>query len=182
MNHVKTITRSALVDLLAAVSRPMPIGIVALTDARPRKTGNPFHSVFKLSRVWPFVGADYGKAVNAQLTREGSPADFVPVSPRYTRISAALVQFAGTGTFAVPVQFRSHGPVQASSPRYFARTARLAPLRPVSKETVQPYLPAVSEPTRQLEAGIESPVVWRTYGVDSILRIAIAGEVYRVRA
>ncbi len=178
---MKTITRLALVDLLASVTRPQPIGLVTLTDARPRKTGNPFAQVFKLSRVWPFIGADYGKAVNAQLTREGTAADFVPVSPRYTRISAALVQFAGTGTFAVPVQFNSHL-TQASRPRFFARKARLAPLLPVSKETVAPFLPVSAPSARQAEAGIENEVVWRTYGIDSILRIAIGGETYRVRA
>ncbi len=177
---MKTITRHALVDLLANVKTPQPIGLVALTDAGARKTGNPYVQTFKLSRVWPFIGKDYGKAVNAQLTREGSEAAFVPVSPRYTRISAALVKFAN-GNFAVPVQFNSQL-TQASRPRYFARKALLAPLRPIDKASVAPFLPVSAPPARQLEAGIENPIVWRTYGIASILRIAIGGETYRVRA
>ena len=176
---MKTITRLGLVDLLASIARPQPIGLVALTDARARKTGNPFVQIFKLSRVWPFIGSDYGKAVNAQLTREGSEAGFVPVSPRYTRLSPALVQF-DNGNFAVPVQFNSQLR-QASHPRYFGRHALLGPLVPVDYAAIAAFLPSVSEAARQVDAGIENPVIWRTYGVDSILRAATGGEVYRVR-
>ncbi len=177
---MKTITRHALVDLLASVTRPQPIGLVALVDARARKTGNPNVQTFKLSRVHPFTGTDYGDSVNRQLTREGAPADFVPVSPKYKRISPALVQFSN-GNFAIPVQFNSHLK-QASAPRFFARRALLAPLRPVDRASVAPFLPEVAPSARQAEAGIESEIKWRTYGVESILRIALGGETYRVRA
>ncbi len=177
---MKTITRLALIDLLASITRPQPIGIVALTDADALKTGNPFAQVWKLSKVNPFTGTDYGRAVNAQLTREGGEADFVPVSPRYTRISPALVQFSN-GNFAVPVQFNSHLK-QASSPRFFVRRSLLSPLRPVSREVVAPFLKEAKPSARQEAAGVEKPIVWRTYGIASILRVAIGGETYRVRA
>lgn len=179
-SRMKTINRSQLVDLLAGIQSPTPIGIVALTDTRARKTGNPFAQVFKLSRVWPMTATDYARAVNAQLAREGSPAEFVPLSPRYTRLSPALVQYVNTGTFAIPVQFNSQR-VQAAKPRFFARVARLAPLRPVSRETVAPFMDKADEPARQVEAGIVNPVYWRTYGVDSVLRLSLGGEVYRIR-
>ncbi len=176
---MKTVTRLQLIDLLAGVKTATPIGFTALTDAGARKTGNPFAQVFKLSRVWPFTGTSYGNAVNRQLAREGSDAVFVPASPRYERLSPALVQFTN-GKFGVPVQFN---PTlrQASRPLYLVRHTLLAPLQLVPKDAIAPFLPTPSVSNRQLDAGIESPIIWRTYGVESLLRVTLGGETYRVR-
>ncbi len=178
---MKTVTRYQLVDLLASVKTATPIGFTALTVVPHRKTGCPFPQVFKLSHVWPFTGTSYGNAVNRQMDREGNPdaGSFVPASPRYERLSPALVQFTN-GKFGVPVQFN---PTlrQASRPLYLVRRTLLAPLQLVPKDTVAPFLPTPSVSARQVEAGVENPIVWRTYGVESLLRVTLGGETYRVR-
>jgi hypothetical protein len=180
---MKTVTKTQLIDLLANVPSACAIGFTALTDARPLKTGNPFASILKLSRVWPIAGASYESAVNRSLARQGEKSTFKARPANYVRVSPLLGVMNGTGNHVLLCAFSPRA-TQAGAPLYFVRDQAGAPLRHVSKSTVAPFLqkvPVVSARQEQAGASEEDCVIWRAFGVANLLRVSLNGETYRVR-
>ena len=69
------LSKSELVDHLMGLRGAKFTTIVAETDPRMRKTGNPYVGATKISRVNGVVNWIYQNAVNNQRCRENQPLD-----------------------------------------------------------------------------------------------------------
>jgi len=173
MNPTQTITRSQLREKLGALKGATFVTISALTDARARKTGNPYEIVQKLTKINGVVGADYESSVNRQLDREGKDQLTFTAKPRKwgKRISSGLVVGNDGVTFYMPIQ-----PRNSSKPVYFATISGMR--KQVSKDKIQQFLPEVKHAENQ---GTEKEIVYRDVGLESITAITMGGESFRVR-
>lgn len=162
---MKALTAIALVETLATVKGATFATIITETDARLKKTGNPFGPVRKVSRVNVCLGFQYEAAVNRQRTREGSEADF-EAKPRQwgQRLPGSmLVEHKGKLYLETKVE-RSLDCV------YIDATGR-----ELSADEVAPFLPARSESTRQ---ETEREIIVRDYALESIRSLSMKGETY----
>ena len=167
---MKNLDLNQLADLLRSVTHAQPIAFSALVDARARKTGNPFGSVSKLSRVQAFTGFDYEASVNRQLGREEQAQDFQAQARSWgERIGPALVAKDGELYLVAKVE-------RTAKPVYLVKT-KLG-LMPVAKEVVAPWLP-VSKPASN--QGTEKEIVYRNYSLRNLLSLSMGGERYRIR-
>lgn len=175
---MKTIDQAKLLALLSRIRHATPVGLIALTDARPRKTGLPYSEVRKLTRLNAMIGTVHEDAVRRQQEREGQPATFV-ASPRAwgTRVGdTPLVEHRGQ--FYLSAQMN---PLNRPRPLYLVPKARgkRTILTAVPKEAVAPWLPP--ERDEGASQGVDRPVTHREFRLDSIVSLTLNGEHYRVR-
>jgi hypothetical protein len=173
---MKTLTHVELINALQTLRGTAIVGLLALTDARARK--NSLGQIFKQVRAVGFVGANYESAVNREATRQGGDENFE---------SGKLPW----GNWLVPNKVIEHKGV------YYLRTQstpgqrRFSPARVLSyrnsegqflsPEIVKPLLPEkVESKKQQIATGIEKTVWVNTYKFDSIQKIRIAGQTYRL--
>ena len=161
---MNAITKQSLLALLAEVKGATFATLVTKTDARLRKTGNPFGNVEKVSRVNVCLGFQYEAAVNRQRTREGTEADF-EAAPRQwgERISPMLVEHKGRIYLETKVE-KSLGCTYLGSNG-----------QEISSEQVASFLPARKPSARQ---ETEKEILVRDYSLDSILSLSFRGEEY----
>jgi hypothetical protein len=177
------VTYSELRELIAVhVSGSAPVGILAVTDTRSRKTGNPFGKVFKTIRAVGWVGASYARGVNRELSRQGVEGP--------TFESQALPW----GEWDIPGKVITHKGslylrTQATPGMRRKSPARVLGYRAengteVSREQVAPFLPVASGSAKQSEAGMSSDPkeqIWvGTYAFSSLRKVRIAGKTYTV--
>jgi hypothetical protein len=167
----KTVSVNQLREILARVSSACPIGFSAFVSARCRKTGNPFADVAKLSRVSAFTGINWEASVNRQLDREGKAETFEASARSWgVRVSPALVENKGQFYLVAKVE-------RTAKPVYLAKRQAGLPWSPVSKAAIAAFLP-VAKPA---STGTEKELVYRNYALANLTRVAVGGEVYRVR-
>lgn len=161
---MQAITKQRLVGLLGEIKGATFATLITETDARLRKTGNPYGNVRKVSRVNVCLGFKYEAAVNRQLVREGAAADFQAAERAWGEHveGAPLVENKGKLYLNAKVE-RSLGH------EYFAEDGT-----PLSHADVAPFLPAKGA-NRQ---GTEKEIIVRTYSLDSIRSLAYGGEQY----
>jgi len=162
---MKAITKGELATLLSGIRGATFATLITETDARLKKTGNPFGDVRKVSRVNVCLGFQYEAAVNRQRTREGSEADF-EAAPRQwgQRLPGSmLVEHKGKLYLETKVE-RSLGCVYLD-----------AKGKELSAEQVAPFLPARSGSSRQ---ETEKEILVRDYALESIRSLSFGGEQY----
>lgn len=176
---MKTIKYQELIALLQGQAGAMPVGIVATTDAKARKTGNPHGTITKTVRASGFVGADYETSVQNQTLRAGmKQPDFQADSLPW-------------GEWLVPQKVISHKGklylrTQTTSGQRRTVAARVLCYRGENGQFISPdeakkFLPPVRESAKQADAGLEGAKsqVWvRTYAFDSLERIRVNGRTY----
>ena len=163
---MKAITKKELLALVQSVRGATFATIVTRTDARLKKTGNPFGPVSKVARVNVTLGFQYEAAVNRQRDREGSVSDF-EAAPRQwgERIGPMLIEHKGKIYLETKVE-RSLGH------EYRDSQDRILP-----DADVAPFLPARKPSARQ---ETEKEILVRDYALDSIAGITFRGEDYVV--
>lgn len=152
----------------------MPIfaSVIQLTDARAKKTGNPYAKITKLSKVSVILNSDYVKAVTNQLKREDKAAtDYkqgINTNPLTFGENNQFIGVNDKGEFLL--QYR---PNDNSNPLtiYFADGKR------VQKTEIAQYLPTPSKPTNQ---GTEREILWRKVKLSNVLRLTVNGTTYTV--
>jgi len=173
-----TLSKSELVDHLMGLRGAKFTTIVAETDPRMRKTGNPYVGATKISRVNGVVNWIYQNAVNNQRCRENQPLDhqgevehFEPEPRKWgTRLRhdsghvAPLVEHKGKHYLELKVE-RSLGH------EYRLNGETLDP------QAVAEFLPQRKEGARQK---VDNPVVLRDYSIENICQITIDGIVYEI--
>lgn len=162
------IDQKQLLALLSDIRGASFATIITETDARLKKTGNPFGSVVKLSRVNVCLGFQYTAAVNRQRVREDAEPDF-EARPRQwgERIQGTvLVEHRGKVYLETKVE-------RSLSHQYF----RADNGTPLSDEDVRPFLPARGK-SRQ---DVEREIIVRDYRLDSIRAIVMGGETYMLQ-
>ncbi len=174
---VKTITHKDLVGIIAAQSGAFTVGILSETATKARK--NPFGKIMKRARLSGMVGANYQTAVNREGERQGVAADFQAEERTW-------------GTWLIPnkvaendekTKFYLH--TQSTPGQRKLKTARvLAYLsetgETLTREQVNPFLPVVKESKKQQSKGLKDTVYVREFAFDSILKIRVAGETFRL--
>lgn len=161
---MKLLTQAAMVEMLSGIRGATFATLITQTDARLRKTGNPFGQVQKVSRVNVCLGYQYEKAVNRQRIREDSEADF-RAGPRQwgTRIP---------GTFFVEHKGKTY--LETKVERSLGHAYIDSRGRQLTDDEVAPYLPARGENRQE----VEREILVRDYSLDSIRSIACRGETY----
>lgn len=186
--HDKTVTVSIaeLAAKLAEIGHAMPISFSALTDARAKKTGNPFGEIRKLERVLAFVGADYSLAVERQQDRENSTGN--PFEEGFKsagrswgkRVAPALVEKDGQFYLRAKVE-------RKSKPVYLVKKTAMGKdlpfLTTIPREVVAFLLPDEEkeiqrEKTRQR---VERAIKFRDYALRNIVSATFGGMSLRVR-
>lgn len=177
---MQTINHSQLLELVKSQNGAKPVGFTALTDAKARKTGNPFGQVFKQVRAVGFVGASYERAVKREATRqdadgESFQADSLP-----------------WGEWLVPHKVISHKGnlylrTQTTPGQRKRQPARLLAYRGedgrfLSPDAVKPFLPVANDSAKQSSIGLDGKVMVRTYAFASLQRVRIGGRTYQVKA
>ncbi len=162
---MKALTAAALVDLLASVKGATFATLITETDARLRKTGNPYGQIRKVSRVNVCLGFQYANAVNRQRTREGSEADFVAKPRQWGE------RLPGTMLVKHEDKLYLETKVEKSLGYAFFDAAG----NELTAEQVQPFLPSRSTADRQETA---KEIIVRDYSLDSIRSLAMGGETY----
>lgn len=182
---MKKLTYSQFIEILAARKGAAIVGIEALTDAKALKTGNPFpeKTVLKHVRAVGFVGANYGASVRREGERQGAEdaASFeaMPLPWGAWYIPHKVIEHKGAfylRTQSTPGQ-RNRQPARLLS--YRDTHGQF-----LAREAVKPFLPAPSASARQAAHGIgddaREQVAVRTYRFDSIKKIRVNGETFRL--
>jgi len=168
----RRVTRLELVAFLMALRGATFATITTNTDARLRKRGNPFGEVRKVATVNGQLNFHYDNAVLARLAKEGKgPEAFEQGESWHEPVKRAddtLTPLARSkkNRDALYVRFRLLAPV--AGPSYFDGEGREVPA-----EKLADFLPARSDYANQ---GTDEPVVFLTYGLDSIREIKTEGE------
>lgn len=170
-------------ELVARVSRPgaVMVGLSTLTDAKARKTGNPFGTVFKQSRGVGIVGADYQSAVRREGERQGAE-----------NAQAFRAESRPWGEWLVPSKVATHkgklylrtqsAPRQRKTSPWKVNAYRDASGKFLSPETVKPFLPEKSDSARQSAVGLDAKVEVREFCFDSIQKVRIDGKTFELVA
>jgi hypothetical protein len=159
---MNALTQSELIALLGTVKGATFATIVTRTVPKLKKTGNTLGTVLKVARTNVCLGFQYEAAVNRQLAREGTSADF-EAKPRQwgERIP---------GTMLVTHKGRTY--LETKVEKTLGHTYRDANGNILPDEAVQPFLPARSK-GRQ---GTEKEILVRDYALDSIQGITVKGK------
>lgn len=157
------ISRDRLLLMLLEIRGASFATITTRTDARLKKTGNPFGPVVKVSRVNVTLGFQYAAAVNRQAEREGLAPDFVAMPRQWgerSTLSPLLIEHKGKLYLETKVE------------RSLSHEYRMENGSVLSDAEVEPFLPSRGQ-SRQ---GVEKEILVRDYAIDSIIGITFKGQ------
>jgi hypothetical protein len=177
---MKKITHKELASLLASKPGAMPIGIDAETDAKAKKTGNPYGSIRKRVRAVGFVGANYVTGLVREGARQGVDAtsfegDALPWGEWLT-VGKVIVH---KGQFYLRTQ-TSPGQRDRQPAKVLAYLGENG--ETLTKEQVDPFLPRETASAKQSAVGIagDKQVKVRTYAFASLRKVRVAGQSFVV--
>lgn len=181
---MKIITAEQLSSLLLSQKGATLVSIMTATEPkmnlkhRETKVANPFlgKRVRRTAIRHGMLGAAYENAVNNRREREGHPeaGEFKAESlwngaGEHVEGSKTLVRHKGTGKLYLVFYPHREGSVM--------QDAWTVDGAEVSVEALAPYLPPVSGSKRQ---ETETPVLWRTIGLENLVHMQMNGETYMV--
>ena len=178
-SYMQSITHSALIELIKGTKGAAIVGIEALTDAKPLKTGNPFDGINKQVRAVGFVGVNYGESVKREGERQGAEkaGEFVAESRPW-------------GEWLIPNKVATHKGefylrTQSTPNQRRKQPARLLAYRDnagkfLSPDSVKPFLPKKADSAKQASAGLAEKVNVREYKFSSLLKVRINGQTFKV--
>lgn len=141
--------------------------VTTRTDARLKKTGNPFGHVEKVSRVNVTIGFQYAGSVNRQRVRENETPDFVAMPRQWgerSKHTPLLIEHKGKLYLEIKVE-------RSLSHAYFAADGRM-----LTDAEVEPFLPVRGQSRQE----VAKEILVRDYAIDSIIGIAFQGQEYVV--
>jgi hypothetical protein len=146
--------------------------IVQFTDAKLKKTNNPFLGVRKLSILSVLFNSDYEKGVLKQLDKEEKePTEYkkgVNTMPIEFGINNRIIgKFEGKNV----LQYR---PFENSYPRskFLTSGAKL-----IDKHRIEAFLPTVSKAQNQ---GTEKEILWRKLYLSNLVKITVNSITYKI--
>jgi len=177
MAHVKTLTHGQLAAMVSGFPGAVAVGLETATDARCRKTGNPYGKVLKICRGVAFTGADYASAVIREGSRQGLAASCQAESLPWGEWLVPGKVISNKGKLYLRIQFTpgQRRVRQMRVVRYLAGNG-LA----VSFHDIKDFLPPVKESNRQQAAGLGETIQVRTIAFDSIRKMRIGGVTYKI--
>lgn len=176
---MKNITPAELVEKIKAINGNVFVTLETLTDAKARKTNNPFGIILKQSIAHVAIGHNYQNAVNRQGIREENE-----------NAGAFVAAPLPWGEWLVPNRLITHkGEIYVRTQTTSGMRRNRAPRvkyrdtagKFLSREAVKPLLPEKKESARQAAFGNKGEVEVRTLKLSSIRRIRIGGETLTVK-
>lgn len=168
------ITLEGLKALLSGLLTATPATILAITEAKMNKKGNPYLGTLKVqeSNVW--INFSYANAVNKQLKKQGDAADFVPAARKWGQHIANTplvhhINKEGVEKFYLETRF-----LNASKPTYIFQGS------PIAKETIEQYLVKPSSNAAHQGLVEENEVIIRDFELSGIRSIKVLGNHYEI--
>jgi hypothetical protein len=175
---MQTMTRGDLVNAMQTRKGAFFATIVAETDPRLLKTGNPYVGTTKISRVNGLLNWIYENAVNNQRVRENQPLDNAGEVEHFTALprkwGVRVKRTDGTVTPLVEHNGKHYLEVKVQKSLGYEYRHNGATIDPAK---VEPFLPKRKEGARQ---EVDNPVILRDYALENIQQITIDGIVYEL--
>lgn len=181
--RTQTITVAQLRELLGAITHATPLGLIALTDARLRRTSCPFVYGRKLVKLNVMTGADY----EASVQRKGNETFTARDRQWGTRVGPSLAHHVDRNGQEHWYLVGHVNSLMRPRPLYLVPQPRPKGgtiLTAVPKAKLAQWLPADrmdEEAARQGLPDGTKPVVYRNWRLDSIMSLTLNGVRYRVR-
>jgi hypothetical protein len=171
---VQSITRERLFDMLSVLKGATIITFVAKTEPKMRKTGNPFvGNVWKWAKVNGILNFHYDKAVLKRLEKEGKSADEFKQGSSWhepVMVDNKLTPFCKhktNGKFYL--RFMLKGAIESEY--------RQNDGTPIDFKDIEKFIPEKSDYANQ---GTDDPIIFLTYGLESIQQITMNGETFQI--
>ena len=163
---MKTIKKSvqSIRDFFINFNGHSLIGLTILTDARAKKTGNPYGKILKKTRLLANIGFHYANSLNSQALREGKEIDF-DIKPRVwgeRLANCPLVEHKGNYYLECKVE-------KTFEVDYFLENGA-----PIEKSAIEQFLPKKKESSTQDQ--LTKKVILRDIKLDSILSMRLGKE------
>lgn len=179
---MKKLTHSQFAEMLIARKGTTFLRIIAETDTRAPKTGNPFDVIMKRTDAVVVTGAHYGLAVTREAARQGLDAstfkaDRLPYGAYVEGGERRVIEHKGKRYLATQSTPNKRRVQPAKVLAYIAQGKEL------SREVVYPFLPESKGSAKQAAVGMgdnDSQVQFRSWGFDSIKRVRLAGVWYQL--
>ena len=173
---MKYVSRTELAEQIKTITGATFVKFIAETEVRMNKTGNPYLGATKIAHVSGNLGCDYESVVNGELGREGKAIDFVSQPPKgkvHTDNKHFLTdQKTGTKTYLIVYPLKkSQERAEAEPTKYYLNGQE------IDGGLLVPFMVKTSVPKSQ---GTDKPIIYRTYGFDSIHSLTLLKEEYRV--
>ena len=164
---MKKITKADLITLVNSATGASFISLDMESEAKMRKTGNPYVGAVKEVTLSGQINFDYANAVNNQLEREGNATagTFTAQARAWGTREGNWITHNGNHYLTVKVQ-------NASDPVFFFEGKQIA------KDVLTPFLTESKKPHTQAE--LDKEVIVRDVKLDSIKVIRAFGEEYKV--
>lgn len=176
------ITHAELRQKIAESKGNVLCQVLSLTEAKARKTGNPFGQILKRAAASVSIGTDYENAVNNVAKKEGNEnaGSFVAESIWNGKgehaIPNKIIRHIETGREYLYCQ-TSDKQLDAFPPSVEFQTASGTKL---SHDKVKPFLIEKVESAKQAAFGNENKRSVRMIAIDNILAIKMNGELFEV--
>lgn len=176
MQNIKKITTAQLTQLLLDRHTPAKIAVFASikidTDARLKKTGNPYPNVRKQSEMTVMLNTEYVSGVHNQLKREDKPLESYRAGDNTMPLTFGENNHIVGFFEGKPVlQFR---PFDNSHPVVTYVTGEGFP---VAKADIEPFLPSKSKAVNQ---GTDKEILWRKVYLSNVREMTIDGTKYEI--
>lgn len=164
------IPKNRLYQVLVEPKGATFVTLTALTDARAKKTNNPFGKINKLTKLNCMVNFNYDEGVRRRLLAEGKdPETFQPGSSWHEPVFdqgrlTPICKHKQEGSLYLRVAILK----VLEAPRYFTQDGK-----EIDREKIKEFLPAPSTYDNQ---GLEEPLRFACYKLDSIKELIINGE------
>lgn len=161
-------TRQLLEATLRNLKGTVIATVTVYSDARARKTGNPFGKIFKRTKINGVLNFKYVNSVNNQRVREGGTPDFVPAARAWgVRIEGTpIVEHKGNVYVEMKVE-------RCLSTEYFDDSGS-----PLSEKHVKDYLPQHSSSAEH--QGVEKEIILRDINIENIEAITVSGNTWEI--
>lgn len=178
--QVKTITPAKLTQIL--LDRKIRTGmslfasITIETDARLKKTGNPYPNVRKQSKMTVMLNTKYVSRVHNQLEREGrDKEDYVAGRNTMPLTFGENNNIVGFFNGQAVLQF---SPFDNSHPEvtYFTEEGFI-----VKKEDIEAFMPKSNREPVYNNQGTEKEIIWRKTYMENVLEMTLDGVKYVVQ-
>jgi len=164
------ITKAQSLDFFLNFSGISLIGLILNTDARLKKTGNPYGKVWKKTRLLGNIGFHYYNSLNNQAKREEKEIDFSKlIKPRKwgKRIeNTPLVEHKDNYYLEIKVE-------KTFEVNYFLENNA-----PILKSAIEQFLPKRKESSTQDQ--LDKKIILRDVAIKSIQSFTIGGKDYLV--
>ena len=167
----KIITVDEFINLVSEKLGSQILSVETKTDARAKKTGNPFGQITKRQTMSIMTGFTYDAGVLRRLAKEGkSPEDFQKGESWHEAVldgEGRLTPFArhkGSGELYLRVMHLKN----VGETRYFDQSGS-----EITREQCEKWLPKKNEYANQ---GLEQPLIFLTLKLSSVTAATISGE------